>query len=84
MGEARGEYIEERVTCVQALEYANFYSLELVTWFELATFNWDKTLGKKKSLPYANDSICDPVKHSLVQQNLAKLPYYVFFLTINI
>lgn len=49
MEEARGEYIEERVTCVQALECANFYSLELVTWFELATFNWDKTLRKKKN-----------------------------------
>lgn len=47
VGKARGEYIEERVTCVQVLEYANFYSLELVTWFELATFNWDKALGKK-------------------------------------
>lgn len=78
----RGEYIK-KCSSVQALEYANFYSLEQVTWFELVTFNWNKTV-KKKSLLYANDSICDPVKHSLVQQNCAKLPHYLFFLTINI
>ena len=26
--------------------WENFFLLELVTWFELVTFNWDKTLEK--------------------------------------
>lgn len=84
----QSDHTEDRVClrftyCLQAPESANFFPLEPVTWLELATLNWDKTL-EKKYLLYANDSICDPVKHSLFQQNRAKLPHSLFFVTINI
>lgn len=39
VGKARNKHTEEKVACVQCLECAYFYSLELVTWFELVTSN---------------------------------------------
>lgn len=64
--EARGEHIKERIVCVQALGCTDLCLLGQGTWFELVIFNWGKTLGGKIT-PVSDYSICDPVKHSLVQ-----------------
>ena len=50
--------------------WGSFFLLELVTWFELVILIG--TNPGKKYLLYANDSICDPVKHSLVQHSLCQ------------
>ena len=56
-GKGKREYIEERVARLQALKCGNFFWLELVTWFELVTFNWDKTLEKNISCMQMTPSV---------------------------
>lgn len=58
----QSDHTEDRVClrftyCLQAPESTNFFPLELVTWLELATFNWDKTLEKNTSCMQMTPSV---------------------------
>ena len=42
----KGPYWRKSSMSLGSGMWENFFLLELVTWFELVTFNWDKTLEK--------------------------------------